>query len=116
MRYTGAKVHKNYTLLAILAQEGKVEQRTRIENNPQALREFLGGLPKPAHLVIEAGYHWQPFYEVVEELDLAVSLAQPLKVKLMAEARIKTDTIDAATLVHPLRLNYLPIAYTLLGR
>jgi hypothetical protein len=30
----------------------------------------------------------------VEELDLAVSLAQHLKLKLMAEARIKTDTID----------------------
>ena len=88
-----------------------MEQRTRIENNPQALREFLGGLPKQAHLVIEAGYHWQPFYEVVEQLDLAVSLAQPLKVKLIAEARIKTDAPGAATLAHLLRLNYLPIAY-----
>jgi len=111
MRYIGANVHKNNTLFAVLAQEGKVEQRTRIENNLQALREFVGGLPKPAHWVIEAGYHWQPFYEVVEELDLAVSPAQPLKVKLMAEARIKTDTIDAATLAHFLLLNYLPIAY-----
>lgn len=111
MRYIGADVHKNYTIFAVLTQEGKVEQRTRIENDAQALREFLGGLPKPAHLVVEAGYHWQPFYEVVEELDLAVSLAHPLKVKMIAEARIKTDTIDAATLAHLLRLDYLPTAY-----
>jgi hypothetical protein len=43
---------------------GKVEKRTRLENKPQALREFLGCLPKPAHLVIEADHRWQPFYEV----------------------------------------------------
>ena len=111
MRYIRANVHKNCTLFAVLAQEGKLEKRTRIENNPHALREFLGGLPKPAHLVIDAGYHWQPFSEVVEEVDLAVSLAQPLKVKLIPEARIETDTIDAATLAHLLRLNYLPMAH-----
>jgi len=111
VRYIGADVHKNYTIFAVLTQEGKVEQRTRIENNPQALREFLGGLPKPAHLAVEAGYYWQPFYEIVEELGFEVSLAHPLKVKLIAEARIKTDTIDATTLAHLLRLDYLPTAY-----
>ena len=31
--------------------------------------------------------------------------------KLIAEARIKTDTIDATTLAHLLRLDYLPTAY-----
>ena len=60
---------------------------------------------------MEAGYHWQPFYEIVEELGFEVSLAHPLKVKLIAKARIKTDTIDATTLAHPLRLDYLPTAY-----
>jgi len=111
VRYIGADVHKNYTLFAVLTQEGKVEQRTRVENDGQALREFLGELSKPAHLVVEAGYHWQPFYEVVEELGFEVSLAHPLKVKMIAEARIKTDTIDATALAHLLRLNYLPTAY-----
>lgn len=38
-------------------------------------------------------------------------MAHPFKVKLIAEARIKTDTIDATTLAHLLRLDYLPTAY-----
>lgn len=65
---------------------------------------------------MEAGYHWQPFYEIVEEIGFEISLARPLKVKLIAEARIKTDTIDATTLVHLLRLDYPPQPTSLLGR
>jgi transposase len=110
MRYIGANVQNNCSLFAVLAQEGKVKRRTRFENNPQALRKCLGGLPRPAPSVMEAGYRWEPLYEVVEELGLAVSLAQPLRVRLMAEARIQIDTIDAATVAHLLPLNYLPTA------
>jgi len=111
MRHIGADVHKEYTVFCILTPEGEIEQRVRVENNPQFIREFLSQIPRPAHLALEASYHWQPFFELVEEMDIQVSLAHPFKVKLIAEARIKTDTIDATTLAHLLRLDYLPTAY-----
>jgi len=38
-------------------------------------------------------------------------LAHPLKVKAIAEAKIKTHTIDAGTLAHFLRANLIPETY-----
>jgi transposase len=40
-----------------------------------------------------------------------VILAHPLKTRAIAEARIKTDTIDATTLAELLRLDGIPKAY-----
>ena len=41
----------------------------------------------------------------------AVHLAHPLKVRAIAEARIKTDRIDSRILAHLLRCDLLPTAY-----
>ena len=38
-------------------------------------------------------------------------MAHPLKTRLIAEARIKTDTIDSEILAHLLRANLIPEAY-----
>ena len=40
-----------------------------------------------------------------------VKLANPLKVKLIAESTIKTDTVDAITLAQLERTNFLPLSY-----
>jgi len=40
-----------------------------------------------------------------------VKLAHPLKVKAIAEARIKTDSIDSETLAYLLRADLIPEAY-----
>jgi transposase len=111
MRYVGADVHKNYTVFCVLVQDGEIEAEGRVENTPEAMSAFLDEVPRPAQLAVEASYHWQPFYELVEEMDLEVFLAHPYKVRLIAESRIKTDTIDARALAHLLRLDYLPTAY-----
>lgn len=42
-------------------------------------------------------------YDLLEELVGEVHLAHPLKVKAIAEARIKTDKIDPEVLAHLLR-------------
>ena len=38
-------------------------------------------------------------------------LAHPLKVKALAEAKVKTDKIDSETLAHLLRADLLPESY-----
>jgi hypothetical protein len=40
-----------------------------------------------------------------------VKLAHPLKTRAIAEARIKTDSIDSETLAHLLRTDLLPDSY-----
>jgi transposase len=50
-------------------------------------------------------------HDWLEELVGEVHLAHPLKVKAIAEAKIKTDKIDARVLAHLLRSDLLPEAY-----
>ena len=41
--------------------------------------------------------------QAFEKYNIGVKLANPLKTKAIAEAKIKTDTLDARTLAHLLR-------------
>jgi transposase len=46
---------------------------------------------------------WLKTYQAFEKYSIGVKLANPLKTKAIAQARIKTDTLDARTLAHLLR-------------
>jgi len=46
---------------------------------------------------------WLKTYQAFEKYNIGVKLANPLKTRAVAEAKIKTDTIDARTLAHLLR-------------
>jgi transposase len=60
---------------------------------------------------MEATRNWTVMYDLLEELVGEVHLAHPLKVKAIAEARIKTDKIDSEVLAHLLRCDLLPEAH-----
>ena len=46
---------------------------------------------------------WLKTYQAFEKYNIGGKLANPLKTKAIAEAKIKTDTLDARTLAHLLR-------------
>ena len=61
--------------------------------------------------VVEATRNWGLIYDWLDEVLDDVTLAHPLKVKAIAEARIKTDKISADILADLLRAGLLPRAY-----
>lgn len=61
--------------------------------------------------VVEATRNWGLIYDRLDEVLDGVALAHPLKVKAIAEARIKTDKISADILADLLRAGLLPRAY-----
>jgi transposase len=91
-------------------KEGKVERRGTVNNTEEEFRQLL----KPYHsgkAVLEATRNWGLVYDWLEEILDDVALAHPLKVRAIAEARIKTDKISADILCDLLRSNLLPEAY-----
>ena len=54
------------------------------------------------------GNLWIKTYEAFEDRGIPIELANPMKVRAIAEASVKTDKVDARTLAHLLRTN--PIA------
>lgn len=109
--YVGLDVHKRNNQACVMDKSGIIVQEKRFLNTKEELDEFLESIPEDSQIAMEACSVWQPVFEEIEEQGFDVHLAHPNKVKLIAEARVKTDKIDAKVLAHLLRTDMLPEAY-----
>jgi transposase len=108
MDYIGLDCHKHYTFATkIVAESGQVIKQ-KLANRPEELRGFIGTGSK---VVVEAGRNWGFIYDMIDEEDTEVKLAHPLKVKAIASAKIKTDSIDSETLAYLLSADLIPEAH-----
>lgn len=109
--YVGLDVHKRINQACVIDKSGMIVQEKRFLNTKEELDRFLESLPENSQFAMEACSVWQPVFEEIEEQGFDVHLAHPSKVKLIAEARVKTDKIDAKVLANLLRTDMLPEAY-----
>ncbi len=105
----GLDVHKRYSYAAIVDDLGEIIEEVRIENTKQSL-EQLAMKYKGAKAVIEATGNYRFIYDVLENY-MEVKLAHPYKTRIIAEARIKNDKLDAKMLAHLLRANLIAENY-----
>jgi transposase len=95
-----------------MGQKGSIVKERNLPSNEEAIKEYIGKKDGAYRIgVIEASRNWTVMYEWLEEILDEVKLAHPLKVRAIAEAKIKTDKIDARTLAHLLRSDLIPEAY-----
>jgi transposase len=104
IRYVGLDVHKRFLEVCILDGKGKVLFRGR-----DALARFARQrLKKSDRIALEATTNTWPIVEILRPFVAAIVVGNPLKTKAIAEAKIKTDKVDAEVLAQLLRCNYLP--------
>ena len=108
--YVGLDVHKRVCYGTMLDEKGQIVKRDKFSNDPQRLEEFMERVDE-AQMAMEAEYCWQPLYDRLQATGHDVRLAHPLKVKVIAQAKVKTDKIDSETLAHLLRADLLPESY-----
>lgn len=109
--YVGLDVHKRFDQACVMNKSGMIVQEKKFLNTKEELDKFLESLPKDSKIAMEACSVWQPVFEEIEEQGFDVKLAHTSKVRLIAEARVKTDKIDAKVLAQLLRMDMLPEAY-----
>ena len=88
MHYIGMDYHKRYSYIVVKDKEGRVKQRGTVSNSREELQRFL----EPYHretAVLEAARNWGLISDWLEEVLDDMALAHPLKVRAIAEARIK---------------------------
>jgi transposase len=110
MHYIGVDYHKRYSYVVVKDEQGKREQKGMVNNTKEEFENFLKPY-LPGKAALEATRNWGLIYDWLEEILDDVALAHPLKVRAIAEARIKTDKISADILADLLRSNLLPEAY-----
>lgn len=108
--YLGIDLHKRRSYVVLMDANGNVMNEGGLTND--AMSEHLKEqVPQDTMAVLEATWNWQFMYDLLSEHCEKVLLAHPQKVKMIAEATVKTDKIDAHTLAHLARTGYLPTAY-----
>lgn len=108
-RYIGLDYHKRYSVYCVVDEEGEIVERGRIEHSaPEGFRALVRRWPS-CRLAFEASMNWCWLYDILEsELPCAdIVLANPYKTRIIAEAQIKTDKVDAFILAQLLRGNLI---------
>jgi transposase len=110
-RYMALDIHKHYCVAAGVDREGKVVlQPVRVEH--QDLEGWLKKNLRPSdHVVIESTTNAWHVYDLLEPLAERVLVANPIKVKQIACARVKTDIRDTLILARLLAANLVPVVW-----
>jgi transposase len=115
VKYVGIDVHKKMCQVAVLDEEGKLLDEIRFANDPEEIEAFAGKLTTfhdEVKAVVEStGNLWIQIHDRLEEHGFDVALSNPSKTRLIAETKVKTDKLDARTLVALLRADMLPTCY-----
>jgi transposase len=90
-------------------ETGRVLKRRRFELTPPGLAQFAREhLGPDDRLALEATTNTWAVARIVKPHVAEVAVGNPLKIKHIAEAHVKTDKIDAEVLAQLLRCNYFP--------
>ena len=107
----GVDYHKRFTYFVVKDSRGKVLKNGQITNTKANVASFLGPFASDSEAVLESCRNWCVMHDWLEDLVDDVVLANPRKVKAIAEAKIKTDKIDASVLADLLRADLVPSCY-----
>jgi transposase len=110
MLYTGIDYHKRYSVACTLDAQGRKVQEARIDGNAvEAFARYFRQLGTPSEVVIEACWNWGPLYDLLEGLEGVeeVVLSHPAKNRIIADAQIKNDRVDAKALATLLRGDFV---------
>ena len=110
MKYAGLDYSKRFSVATIVDSRGKILKQRKLLNTREAFEMFFKDV-KNTKAVVEAGRNWHVAVDLLEGLVNEIKLAHPLKVRAIAEAKIKTDEIDSEILAQLLRANLIPEAY-----
>jgi transposase len=85
-----------------------VAEHRRLPPDDEALVTWLSGLGDAVTVGMEATLYWAWLHDQLSAAGIAAVAAHPYQVKLIWQARCKTDPIDARKLAELLRTNLLP--------
>ena len=106
-RCFGLDVHREFAQVAIW-QDGVVRQAGQIAATPEGLRLFADSLAPSDEVAIEATCNTHAIARLLEGRVARVVVSNPQKTRAIAEAKVKTDKVDAEVLAQLLAADYLP--------
>ena len=111
-RYIGLDVHKRFIEVCILNAAGKVVYRGQVVCEKDLLEDFCRKrFKKSDHAALEATGNTWSVVAIMQPFVARIVVSNPLRTKAIAEAKIKTDKVDALVLAQLLRCDFLPLVW-----
>lgn len=110
MNHVGVDLHKKIITVCVMDANRRIVREEKLyPNAPRRIVEFFEGLGE-YQVVLEAtsSYYW--FVELLEPTAAAIVLANPAKMRVIAESTRKTDKLDARVLAEFLARDMVPRA------
>ena len=108
-RYIGMDVHKRQITICIVDGKGKVLKRSRCACTRETLEKLARTqFTKQDHVALETTTNAWAVADLIRPHVARVVVSNPVKTRIIAEAKIKTDKVDAEVLAQLLRCDYLP--------
>jgi hypothetical protein len=110
MEMIGLDIHRKQCQPTVIDEEGNIHEEKQIETSTEAIRAYFLRHPN-AKVAIESTGIWEHVYTTIRSCGNQVVLANPLKTRLIAEARVKTDKVDSRILAMLMKADMLPECY-----
>lgn len=112
LRFVGCDVHKRTAVFSILLQDGTLAATYTVAVLREALTAFAERhLGREDRLAMEATTNTWAVAAVLRPFVQEIVIGNPLRVRAIAEAKIKTDKVDSRVLAELLRADYLPAVW-----
>jgi len=110
-RVIGLDLSKHTAEVAVLWPGAEAPQRWRFPAEPAAIRAFARQLGPEDRVALESCTNAFAFHRLLSQHSGSVVVSNPLKTRIIAEAKVKTDKIDAEVLARLLAADFLPAVW-----
>ncbi len=108
-RYFGIDLAKRETQLSVLNSSGAEVQQKRFATSRDEFLRLASELKREDTVALEVTTNSNSIARLIRDNSKArVIVSNPIKTKIIAQARVKTDKIDARVLAELARVSYLP--------
>lgn len=110
-RVIGLDLSKHSAEVAVLRPGRAAPQRWRFPAEPAAIRAFAQQLGPEDRVALESCTNAFAFHRLLSQHAGAVVVSNPLKTRIIAEAKVKTDKVEAEVLARLLAADFLPAVW-----
>jgi len=109
--YSGIDLHRDTCVITTLDDSGRKVKAKNLPTDPEQIQQYFARLPGDHRAVVECTTGWYWLSDLCHDLGIDLNLAHAKYLKAIAYAKVKTDTVDAGTMAHVLRLGFIPQAH-----
>jgi len=111
MYFSGIDQHKRDSFITTYDSKGTVVKQMRVRNNPLLIQNYFAQFPGPHKAVVESTGAWYWLADLLQKLDVDLTLAHATQLKAISAAKVKTDKVDSNIMALLLRADLIPDAH-----